>query len=63
LVAKREWIRPKAETTRLLAEVGEIVPDLAAGELAFVDDGFIREGGHVEADGVLFIVLLMVLEA
>ncbi len=37
-----------------VAEVGEIVADLAAGQLAFIDDGFIGEGGHVEADGVLF---------
>jgi hypothetical protein len=37
-----------------VAQVREIVADLAAGELAFVDDGLIREGGDVEADRVLF---------
>jgi len=37
-----------------VAQVGKIVADLAAGELAFVDHGLIGKGGHVETDGVLF---------
>ena len=37
-----------------VGQVRKVVPYLAAGELTFINDCFIREGSHVKSDGILF---------